>query len=102
MMNSFEILGHNRDFLMNAYGMGPLVALMLVVALLDLGLKGWAMWRAARMNKTVWFIFLLIVNSAGILPTVFLLMTNTEYMKKFLTTSKLPAKKKKSGPSDGI
>lgn len=50
-------------------------------AILDLALKGWGMWRAARMEKQVWFVALLIVNSLGILPAIFLVMTNEEYMR---------------------
>lgn len=35
--------------------------------------KGIALWRAARNGNTVWFIALLIVNSAGILPIIYIL-----------------------------
>jgi hypothetical protein len=57
----------------------PYIGILVVLALLDVALKGWGMWRAARMSKKVWFIALLIVNSIGILPVIFLLLTNTEY-----------------------
>lgn len=39
----------------------------------DLLWKGMAMWRAARLDQTAWFTALLIVNSVGILPIVYLL-----------------------------
>ncbi len=48
---------------------------------LDLCLKAWALWRAARMNKLGWFVVLAIINSVGILPVIFLVITNEEYKK---------------------
>lgn len=58
------------------------MVLLIPLVLLDVGLKGWAMWRAARMEKNIWFIALLIVNSLGILPAIFLLLTKEEYAKR--------------------
>lgn len=57
----------------------PFTLLLIPLAIADLALKGWGMWRAAKMNKTIWFIALLIVNSMGVLPIIFLLMTKKEY-----------------------
>lgn len=69
----------------NMFGTGfvmfPFLWALAPLAILDLALRGWALWRAARMNKQVWFIVLLIVNSFGILPGIFLLLTNEEYRK---------------------
>ena len=83
MMQPFNILGQNKDFFFATYNMGALVGVFFLLALADLALKGWAMWRAARMDKNIWFITLLVVNSFGILPVIFLLMTNDEYKKKY-------------------
>ena len=47
------------------------------LALLDVVLKGFALWRAAKKGQQVWFIVLLVVNSLGILPGIYLL-TNKE------------------------
>ncbi len=58
-----------------------LTGLIVVLALFDAAMKGWGMWRAARMGKNMWFIALLIVNSLGILPIIFLLVTKKEYAK---------------------
>lgn len=41
--------------------------------LLDLVLRALALWRAARANHIWWFIALLIFNTAGILPLIYLL-----------------------------
>ncbi len=41
--------------------------------LLELVLKAMALWRAARNNNKAWYIALLILNTAGILPAIYLL-----------------------------
>lgn len=41
--------------------------------LLDLILKGIALWKAGRNNEKYWFIALLLINSMGILPAIYLL-----------------------------
>ena len=46
---------------------------VLPLVILDLVLKGFALWRAARSKQTVWFVALLLVNSVGILPAIYLL-----------------------------
>jgi hypothetical protein len=46
---------------------------LLVLAVWDLVWKAMAIWRAARRNETVWFVVLIIVNTAGLLPIYYLL-----------------------------
>lgn len=46
--------------------------IIIVLALWDIVWKGFALWRAARNNQFRWFIALLIINSIGILPIVYL------------------------------
>jgi hypothetical protein len=58
---------------------GPVIGVLISLAIFDLALKGWALWRAARMQKNIWFIALLVVNSIGILPIAFLIITSREY-----------------------
>lgn len=48
--------------------------MMLPFVLLDLVLKGFALWKSAKKEQNVWFIALLIVNSMGILPLIYLLL----------------------------
>ena len=47
--------------------------LIVIVSIWDVVWKGIALWRAARNGHQVWFIFLLIVNSVGILPIIYIL-----------------------------
>ena len=78
---------HPSDFLTNTGfpmmrpDMYAFFGILSILALVDLGLKGWGMWRAAKMNKQGWFIALLLINSLGILPAIFLLITKDEYEK---------------------
>lgn len=81
MMNSLSIISQNFGFMQNVYNMSGMVGMLMILVLIDLALKGWGMWRAARMQKKSWFIALLLINSMGILPVIFLLMTNEEYGK---------------------
>ena len=46
------------------------LALLLIWSLIW---KGLALWRAARKNHTVWYVVMLIVNTAGILEIIYLL-----------------------------
>ncbi len=48
-------------------------AWLLPLILLDLILKGFALWKSGRNNQPYWFVFLLIINSAGILPVIYLI-----------------------------
>lgn len=49
---------------------------LLVLALLlwSIVWKGWALWLAARRNEKIWFIILLIINTAGILEIVYIFL----------------------------
>ncbi|KKT39698.1 hypothetical protein A3K29_02355 [Candidatus Collierbacteria bacterium RIFOXYB2_FULL_46_14] len=42
--------------------------------LLDLILKGIALYKSAGRKQVVWFVALLLVNSMGILPTIYLVI----------------------------
>jgi hypothetical protein len=54
------------------------VPLLAFLALAELILKGFALWRAARLNQSGWFIAILIINTAGILPLIYLLVTQKQ------------------------
>lgn len=40
--------------------------------------KGLALWRAARRDESTWFVILLVVNTLGILPIIYLLTHQKE------------------------
>lgn len=45
---------------------------LLPLVILDLALKGIAMWKAVKNNQKYWFSVLLIINSLGILPLIYI------------------------------
>lgn len=59
----------------SGYGNFPLAVLpwLLPLTILDLVLRGFALWKSAKAGQNVWFIFLLVINSVGILPAIYLL-----------------------------
>ncbi|MFA5932619.1 MAG: DUF5652 family protein [Microgenomates group bacterium] len=59
--------------MMFGYGNGfGVIGWLMPLIILDLVLKGFALWKAGRNNHMYWFIALLLVNSLGILPLVYL------------------------------
>jgi hypothetical protein len=45
---------------------------MAALTIWDLFWRGKALWRAAKNNSLYWFIALLVVNSLGILPIIYI------------------------------
>ena len=52
------------------------VALPLLVVW-DLVWRGLALWGSARRSQTAWFVCLLIFNTLGVLPIIYLLLNRT-------------------------
>ena len=49
------------------------VALIVVLAVWEVVWKGFALWRAAHHSQPYWFGVLLVLNTAGVLPILYLL-----------------------------
>lgn len=45
-----------------------------LVVVWDLVWKGIALWKASNRSQVVWFVSLLVINSAGIVPIIYLLI----------------------------
>ena len=43
--------------------------------------KGFGLWRAGRRNQPAWFFLMFILNTAGILPIVYLFITREKKQK---------------------
>ena len=67
--------------------LGMPIWLFTVIILWSLVWKGFALWKSARKNSKVWFIFLLILNTVGILPILYIFV--------FSEMNKKPTKKTK-------
>jgi hypothetical protein len=58
---------------MAAAGLGVgLIILIIVLALWEAVWKGFAMWKAARDGQKAWYVCLLIFNTIGILPILYI------------------------------
>lgn len=51
----------------------PIIYILVLVAIWELVWKLIAMWKAGRNNHLAWFIGIAILNTAGILPIVYVL-----------------------------
>jgi fluoride ion exporter CrcB/FEX len=58
-----------QDFLTTPW----FIILVIVLAIWELILKGLAMWKAAKKGHKTWFWGILIINTVGILPLIYLL-----------------------------
>jgi hypothetical protein len=48
------------------------LVVIIIIAIWELIWKGIAMWKAGRNNQLPWFVAILIVNSIGILPILYI------------------------------
>jgi len=68
MMNPIFLNGY-----MNGSFLGLSIAVLAVISLWDLVWKGIALWKCGRGNQRGWFVAILVINSIGILPIIYLL-----------------------------
>ena len=88
----------------NATWTGGFVAFVIVISIWSLIWKGISLWKCGRNNQLAWFVIILLFNTAGILPIVYLLFfqpkaaakrkVQTKPVKK-KTAKKKPAKRRK-------
>jgi len=60
------------NFLTNLWSASIPAALLIVLVFWDLIWRGIALWKSARNGHKYWFIALLIINSVGILPIIYI------------------------------
>lgn len=60
------------------------LALLMLVQIWDLIWKSLALWRAARNKDVFWFVLLLLINSAGLLPAFYLFYVSKTPPKKLI------------------
>lgn len=66
------------------------IAVLIILLIWSLVWKGIALWKCGRQNQLVWFVVLLVLNTAGILPIIYLL-----FFQKTKKTAKKKKKKKR-------
>ncbi len=79
------------ETLVDFIGYAPSNTFLLGLILWEIIWKGFALWRAGRRNQPAWFFLLFVLNTAGILPIVYLFVTREKKQK----VQKIVSKKKK-------
>jgi len=59
-----------------------LIALIIAAVLWELIWKGFGLWYAARKRQSRWFVAILIFNTIGILPIVYLIWFKKKFIKE--------------------
>lgn len=54
-------------------------AVFIPIIIWTIVLKGFALWRAARLKQIGWYIALIIINTLGILEIIYLIATRNKY-----------------------
>ena len=49
------------------------ILLLVILGIWELIWKGIALWKCGRNNQLVWFVLIFVLNTAGILPIIYLL-----------------------------
>lgn len=50
-----------------------LLVWLIPIAIWDMIWKGIALWKSSKNNQLIWFVVLIILNTAGILPIIYIL-----------------------------
>ena len=72
-----------------------MLVVWLMVALAIILFKGLALWQSARHSQKWWFIALLILNTVGILPLIYLFFFRPDRKKTNIFGRKLKRKRKR-------
>ena len=73
------------------------LSLLLLFSLVALILKGFGLWHSARNNQNWWFVLILVLNTIGILPLVYMLFFRADREKiDFFGKKRTKQKKRKS------
>lgn len=59
-----------------------LLAILIVLIIWEMIWKGIALWKSGRNNQIAWFIVILLINSIGILPILYILFFQKKSKKR--------------------
>lgn len=85
------MFGYNLNAMFPMIDSRILIALIFVVVIL----KGFALWHSARNRQKIWFIAVLVLNTLGILPLIYLLFFNRIKVKQTVRAIQTTAGKRK-------
>ena len=73
MENNLHMEGMSGAFFGLGFGLFALGSiLMIVLAIISIVLKGYALWTAVKRDEKGWFVALLLINTLGILEIIYL------------------------------
>jgi len=81
---------NNLSYLSIFGSAAPMVYLLVII---DLILKGVTLFKSAKRDQKVWFVALLLINSLGILPIIYLIVNRDILLTKVGTAPKKAVKK---------
>ena len=61
------------EFLAISEMLGMNIFVFVILVIWSLAWKGMALWKCGRNNQLVWFVVILVMNTVGILPIIYLL-----------------------------
>ncbi|MFH1325317.1 MAG: DUF5652 family protein [archaeon] len=71
------------NLLMNGFGWSvPVLLAIFIISVWDLVWKLLGMWKASKRNSVVWFVVLMIFNTVGILPILYIYIFSEWKSKK--------------------
>ena len=59
-----------------------LLSLLILIVTWDIVWKGIGLWKSAKHNQLSWFLAILIINTAGILPIIYIIFFQADKKKK--------------------
>jgi methionyl-tRNA synthetase len=62
------------------------IILIIILVCWETVWKAIALWKAGRLNHLVWFIFIFILNTAGILPIIYIFAVARKKEKEIVET----------------
>ena len=64
--------------------------LIVLISIWELIWKGFALWKSAQKKDNLWFVILLLVNTAGLLPALYIFYISKSKKKRKIISLKLP------------
>jgi len=70
--------------------------IVLIIVAIEFFLKGLALYRSARNGQNYWFVALLVINTVGILPLIYLIWFSNKVTSVKVQTSLHKSRRKRS------
>ena len=90
-----KLRGDIMNWFMPYWGAG-FGAFLIVVMIWETIWKGIGMWKAAKNDHLAWFVAILIVNTAGILPIIYTIFFSKKKVTNVVVTPRISRTKSKS------